>query len=70
MWDYIYVMQDKAKIGVTENFRACPKEEYKIVVLEPLRYDRWDVLWYVGGHRPKKNNLKPAVIVGDAKGCI
>lgn len=37
-------MQDKAKIGVTENFRSCPKEEYKIVVLEPLRYDRWDVL--------------------------
>lgn len=69
MRDYIYLMRDRAKVGVTKNFRTHPKEEYKIVVLEPLRYDRWDVLWYVGGHG-LKDNLKSAVIAGGAEGRI
>lgn len=67
MRDYIYLMWDTAKVGVT-NFRTHPKEEYKIVVLEPLRYNRWDVLRYVRGHG-LRDNLKSALIAGGAEGC-
>lgn len=33
MWDYIYIMGDKGRMGVREDFRICFKEECKYMRL-------------------------------------